>query len=107
MIQVVYHRAYHRVTIEGHAYSGEPGHDLVCASASILTYTLADRVIHLAASKQAREPVTKLEVGKAEISCNPSHRFKAAATLIFDSICAGFELLAAQHPQNISFEIRH
>ena len=41
MITVVYHRDRNRVEVEGHAYSGEAGHDLVCASASILTHTLA------------------------------------------------------------------
>lgn len=107
MIQVVYHREYHRVTIEGHAHSGEPGHDLVCASASILTYTLADRVAHLAASRQAREPILELSEGKAEVSCNPNHKFRTAVTLIFDTVCAGYELLAAKYPRNISFEIHH
>lgn len=107
MIRITYHRAYSRVTVEGHACSGEAGHDLVCASVTALTYTLADRVVHLAESKQAREPVTELEEGKAEISCNPHHRFKAAVTLIFDTICAGYELLAQNFPDNISFEILH
>lgn len=107
MIEVTYHRAYSRVTVKGHAYSGEPGHDLVCAGATALTYTLADRVIHLAENAQAREPVTVLEEGKAEISCNPNHKFKAAATIIFDTICAGYELLAHNFPDNISFEILH
>ena len=35
MITVVYHRDRNRVSVEGHAQSGEVGHDLVCASASI------------------------------------------------------------------------
>ena len=44
MILVTYYRSYNRLTVEGHAHSGEPGKDLVCASASILAYTLAANV---------------------------------------------------------------
>ena len=41
MIKVVYHRDHNKVEVTGHAHSGEAGHDLVCASASILVYTIA------------------------------------------------------------------
>ena len=44
MIQAVYDRDENKITIKGHAYSGEPGHDLICASASMLVYTLAAAV---------------------------------------------------------------
>lgn len=106
MIQVTYYRKYHRLTVEGHAHSGEPGHDLVCAAASALAYTLAGNVANLAANKQVREPVTNLEPGKAEVSCNPLSKYKAIVTLIFDSVCVGFEMLASFHNQYISYEIR-
>jgi len=106
MIQVVYHRKYHRVTAEGHAQSGEVGHDLVCASTTILLYTLADRVLNMAQSGQVRAPQVQMDPGKAEISCNPSHRLTSSVTLVYDTICAGFQLLAADFPENISFEIR-
>lgn len=105
MIHIVYHRKYHRVTAQGHAQSGEPGHDLVCASATILLYTLADRVLNMAESNQVRAPKVKMDLGDAEISCNPNQRLTSTVTLIFDSICAGFQLLAEDFPENISFEI--
>ena len=106
MIRVVYHREYHRLTIEGHAQSGEPGHDLVCASASILAYTLAASVNDLVANGQAGDPIMELYGGNATVSCKPAHRLKAVVTMIFDSICTGYALLAATHPENISFEVR-
>ena len=105
MIEATYHRQFNRLTIEGHAYSGDPGHDLVCASASILAFTLADRVGAMAAAQQVKEPIRELAPGKAEISCKPNTRYKATVTLIFDSICAGFELLAHNYPENIHYEI--
>ena len=106
MIQAVYYRRYNRVTVTGHANSAEPGHDLVCASASMLAYTLAVNVANMADHGQVRQPITKLSDGEAEISCNPKSNLKNTVTLVFDTICAGFELLANEHPKNISYEIR-
>lgn len=106
MIQAVYHRKYHRLTVEGHAHSGEPGHDLVCAAASALAYTLAANVANLADNRQVRSPILGMETGKAEISCKPASRYKATVMLAFDSVCVGFEILAANYPEYISYEIR-
>ena len=106
MIQVVYHRNFHRLSITGHAGAAEPGYDLVCASASMLAYTLAANVANMADNGQVREPVMKMNEGDAEISCNPRHNLKASVTLVFDSVCVGFELLAHDYPQYISYEIR-
>ena len=73
MISVTYCRNDNEVVVEGHANSGEKGHDLICASVSIL--------------------------------CDPHFTLKSSVTLVFDSICAGFELLAKNYPDNISYEI--
>lgn len=105
MIHVVYHRKYHRLTVEGHAQSGEAGHDLVCASASILTYTLGAAVQNMAAGGQVTSPITTFESGHAEVWCKSPHRLRAAVTLTFDTVCAGFELLAKKYPGNISYRI--
>lgn len=105
MIQVIYYRNYNKITVEGHAKSGEPGHDLVCAAVSILAYTLAANVLNMRDNGQVRDTFTAMNEGKAEISCNPRHNLRSTVTLIYDSICAGFELLAHQYPDNISYEI--
>ena len=108
MIRIVYHRKYHRVTVEGHARSGELGRDLVCSAVSALTYTLATSVTNLFKDdrKKMREVKTNLERGKAEISCNPVQGFSAVVTLVFDTICTGYDILAVDYPEYISFEIR-
>ena len=106
MIQAVYYRKYNRLTVTGHANSDEPGHDLVCASASMLAYTLAANVANMADHGQVRETIIKNDPGDAEISCNPRHNLKATVTLVFDSVCVGFELLAKDYPEYISYEIR-
>ena len=106
MIQATYYRSYNRLTITGHAGSAEPGHDLVCASASMLAYTLAANVANMADNGQVREPVMDMAEGNTTISCKPRHNLKATVTLVFDTVCAGFDLLAYQHPEYIKYEIR-
>lgn len=106
MIQVTYFRNYNRVTVTGHAGAAQKGEDLVCASASVLAYTLAANVSGMADNGQVRAPVIKLTEGNAEISCNPRHNLKSVVTLVFDSVCVGFELLSKEHPQYITYEIR-
>lgn len=106
MIKAVYERSKNRLTVEGHAYAGEPGHDLICASASILVYTLASFAKNTHKARQNKKLVIKLEEGHAEVSFKAKPRFKVALTLVFDAICAGFELLARNYPENISYEIK-
>ena len=106
MIQATYYRRYNRLTVTGHAGAAEPGYDLVCASASILAYTLAANVANMADNGQVRQPIIKVVEGDTEISCNPRHKLKASVTLVFDSVCVGFEMLAHDHPEYISYEIR-
>lgn len=93
-----------KVTIEGHAYSGEPGHDLVCAAASILAYTLADHVQAAESNGWLHTMTVELAEGAAEISCVPGSEYKGVVGLIFLSLCAGFRLLAATYPENVKYE---
>lgn len=106
MIKVVYHRKYHRLTVKGHAYSGEPGHDLICSACSILTYTLAANVSNMEQYGQVGNITTSLNLGDAEVSCKPNSRFESVVTMAFDTVCAGYELLANDYPNNITYEIR-
>jgi uncharacterized protein YsxB (DUF464 family) len=97
---------YLRLTIEGHAGSDTKGHDLVCASASILAYTVAQVV-------QTMEHHGDLE-GKSCIELNDGN-----ATIIFrckdDDIYAeamhtffviktGYDLLAHNFPQYVEIK---
>ena len=106
MIQAIYYRKYNRLTVTGHAESAEKGHDLVCASASMLAYTLAANVANMADNGQVREPIMEMKEGNTVVSCKPRHNLKDTVTLVFDSICVGFDLLAYEYPEYISYEIR-
>ena len=104
MIKAIYYRQYHRLTIEGHAHSGEPGKDLVCAGASTLAYTLAANVANLYDNGFVRDVIMKLEPGDTEIACK-ARSSKVMVGRIFESVCVGFEILAKNYPQYISYEI--
>lgn len=105
MINIKYYRENHRVEIVGHAGCGELGHDLVCAAVSSLAYTLAAFVMNLHRAGQITSKSVKLGSGNARIGCRPRREFSASVTLVFDSICGGFELIAREHPEAVSYEI--
>ena len=107
MIQVVYYRKYNRLTVNGHAHAGEPGHDLVCAACSALAYTLAANVGNMEANGHVRNVTVKMEPGDAEICCDVRSGSRMIVACIFEAICVGFEILARDYPQYISYEIRH
>lgn len=104
MINIIYRRKYHRVNVVGHANSAEKGHDLVCAAASTLVYTLAGNVERL--EDCIRDANINLKDGDAEVSCVPKCRMESVITLVFDAVFVGFEMLAKTHPDFVKCEIR-
>lgn len=105
MIYVNYHRRYHVLTVSGHAYSGTAGQDLVCAAASMLAQTLAANVQNLEAEGSVLEMNVQLGEGAAEIRCTPCSRYRAVVSLVYDTICMGFRLLARDYPANLTMNI--
>lgn len=107
MVEITYDRKGHKLTAKGHAKSGEPGNDLVCAATSILVYTLAANVENLADDKsRVRRPVVELKEGHAVVACAPIHGMKAITTLVFDTVCSGFDILAQQYPENVRYVVK-
>lgn len=106
MIEIIYDRKKLSLKAKGHAKSGEAGHDLVCAAATILVYTLASNVEQMCANhSKVRRPVIKLAEGDAKITCSPVHGMTAIATLTFDIVCSGFDLLAQKYPDNVRYSV--
>lgn len=106
MVKILYYRDLNRISVEGHAMSGEAGHDLVCAAVSSLVYTLAAFVKNLKASRQAYNVKTILKEGDAVIQCSPPSRYKDGVTLVYDAIAGGFGMIAEDHPDNVVLEIK-
>ena len=87
--------------LEGHAGYAEPDKDIVCASASILAYTVAHNVDLLDRFNAFKESaVIRLESGDAEITCVPTKASKHIRdTYLFAG--TGFCILAQNYPQYV------
>lgn len=106
MIKIEYERGSHRVTVEGHAKSAEKGKDLVCCAVSTLCCTLAANAERIATfHEMARRPSIVLEDGHADIKCDAVHGYDDVVTLMFDTVCTGFEMMAANYPDYVSFAL--
>lgn len=106
MIEVIYWKKYCRVKITGHAHSGEPGKDLICAGASTLAVTLATNVRYMAEMGYVMNPIVDLESGDAMIQCTPRCNYRKSVEQVFNSVCVGFDALANQYPEHIRYEVR-
>lgn len=88
--------------INGHAEADEVGKDLVCASASILAYTLAYDVEINEEMGILDDVVIKLESGDTEISCHcksdEAFRYLSRAFVVISN---GFLLLQNDYPENV------
>lgn len=103
MIRIHYNRRRQRLTARGHAGCAPKGQDPVCAAVSALVLTLAANVAELATGDKVRHPIVRLEEGDAWISCIPAPKLQPVITMIFDTVCSGFELLQTLYPEHISF----
>lgn len=106
MIEITYHRRHHRLTATGHAGSDRPGHDLVCAGVSALVLTMASNVASLVTQDNVRRHVLRVKEGDAWVSCVPAPKMQEVVTLIFDTVCSGFELLQTLYPEYIRYQVK-
>ena len=86
------------VKVKGHAQSAEYGKDLICASASILFYTLVEALDRLQRDGKCKCEVKALE-GDAEIkaiSTDPTEVIH-----VINTIMIGYEILAEDYPENV------
>ena len=90
-----------RLRVRGHAGQAEVGQDIVCASASILAYTLAQVVKAMDSHGDFAEPaVIELESGDAIIICKAKDDYLFSEVLhAFFVIKTGYALLAHNYPQ--------
>lgn len=99
-------RRWLRLKVVGHAEQAEEGQDIVCASASILTYTVAQIVSDMATRGQLEgNPVISLNKGLATVTCvckNYESYYEACSAYNVANI--GYALLAHNYPQNVELE---
>lgn len=91
------------LTVEGHAGFSEYGNDIVCASASILLYTIAQLVKAMAHHGDfTEEPIVDIEDGKATVSCRCKNKDDYAEVVYaYFVVQTGYSLLEQTYPQYV------
>lgn len=90
------------LTLQGHAGQAEKGRDIVCASASILAYTVAQVVAELRdKGKLKRKPTLRLEEGDISIVCRPTKDAYAQAMHTYAIAQVGYALLQNTYPEYV------
>ena len=94
------------LTLNGHAGQAEKGHDIVCASASILAYTVAQIVKAMEHHGDLEgEPIIDLNEGNATIMCRCSDPEDFGELMhTFFVAHVGYSLLAHDYPEYVSLE---
>ena len=92
--------------IEGHAGQADKGKDIVCASASILAYTVAQTLTQM--NKQGwlkKKPHINLKEGKGLITCIPNEGYFDECLMAFFFAEVGFSLLSHNYPQYVEVKV--
>ena len=92
--------------LSGHAGAAEAGHDIICASASILAYTVAQEAKNMEKRHQLSEPPhIRMDEGEAVImifSKNDAAYADALHTFYVAEV--GYSLLAHNYPQYVELK---
>lgn len=90
------------LSLSGHADSASYGRDLVCASASILAYTVAQSALSMDQRKALREPPEiHLEPGDSYIRLRPKQQRYHDCVQLFAFAHTGYRLLAHKYPDYV------
>jgi uncharacterized protein YsxB (DUF464 family) len=90
--------------LKGHAGQAQVGQDIVCASATMLAYTVAQMVKYMEADdKVTRASTIRLKKGNIEITCHcKTDEGYAEALHTYFVAQVGYSLLAHNYPQYVS-----
>lgn len=93
------------MTLKGHAESAPKGEDLICASATMLAYTVAQAVQFLdEQDKLKKKPKIRIKEGEATIIATPKDEAYAETLHTFWVAQCGVHVLAHNYPHNVELE---
>ena len=94
------------IIVKGHASFDEIGKDIVCASVSILTYTIAKIANDMIErGRIAENSVIRLDSGDAFINCHCMGKESYNELFgAFQTVLTGYNLLAENYPQNVNVQ---
>ncbi|MGN1419214.1 MAG: ribosomal-processing cysteine protease Prp [Acutalibacteraceae bacterium] len=106
MIKVTYRPKKHQLKITGHANSAEKGHDLICASVSMIFYNLCQMLLEYDQEKAfAVKPKMGYTSGSAYVEVTPRDEYEAWIEHDFLYACTGIRLLEAKYPEYVYLKI--
>ena len=108
MINVSFSRDAETISlrVNGHAGQAAMGQDIVCASASILAYTVAQTLVYIDAQGGLKtRPRIKLKNGNAEIICKPTDEYAGEVLQTFFVAEVGYTLLSHSYPQYVDIKM--
>lgn len=89
-------------SVKGHAGLAEKGHDIVCAAASMLAFTLGAAVADLyAGEKLKQQPEIYMEAGAASVNCKPHRSHFDEAYKAYNIIQTGYQILSERYPEYV------
>ena len=89
--------------VKGHAETAPNGADLVCASATMLVYTVAQAMMFMYEQDQLEEkPHIKIREGKAVVIAKPKEDYLAETLHTFWVAQCGAHTLACNYPEAVS-----
>ena len=93
--------------VKGHAGAAEKGKDIICSSASILAYTVAQNIKMAEARGLLKyAPTVKLKDGNTTITCRAKDDECYAELLhTYLVVQTGYQLLAHNYPQYVAVEM--
>lgn len=93
---------YYNIDIRGHAGSAEIGHDIICASVSIIAYTVAQVARDLdEQGKLNKHPTIVLDSGNACVTLMPKKEYYDDVKQLLYFAKTGLKLLQSNFPQYV------
>ena len=88
--------------IKGHSAQAEIGKDIICSSASILAYAVAQTVLNMKPlGCLKKKPMVKMDRGNAVITCHPKEEYINDVEQTYLVAQTGYELLSHNYPQYV------
>ena len=104
MIQAAFTEKGNRLSlqIQGHAGYAEEGKDIVCSSATILAYTVAQFVLEAEKRGDLASPAEiRLDSGDTVITCDPSEDAFPMIKDVYSFAQMGYAILAYNYPKYV------
>ncbi len=105
MIEIIYRRKEHSLTVAGHAQADVFGKDLVCAGVSALVLAWQENLQQLQENGCLQYCWQTLKPGLAQFSCTPKASFRRVVLLMEDTLFSGFVALAKKYRKYIKFKV--